>query len=148
SDNVEGDGLEHHESSDNRTQAKLFTDADVAEINTDLLPHEFTHSWNGKYRRPAGLATPNLQEPMKGDLLWVYEGMTQYFGTMLSARIGSWTPKRFHEYLAYTAAYLDGRTGRTWRDLEDTAISVQFLYSAPDEHASWRRAVDYYEEMT
>jgi predicted metalloprotease with PDZ domain len=146
SDNVETDGVEHHESSDNRVPSRTFQDPNISDAMTDLLPHEFTHSWNGKYRRPAGLATPNYQEPMKGGLLWVYEGMTQYYGTMLSARIGSWTPDRLRENLAWVAAYLDQRKGRSWRDLEDTAITAQLLYGSPEEYRTWRRDTDYYDE--
>ena len=148
SDNVETDGVEHHESSDNRVPARTFQDPNISDAMTDLLPHEFTHSWNGKYRRPAGLATPNYQGPMKGGLLWVYEGMTQYYGTILSARIGSWTPDRLRENLAWVAAYLDQRKGRSWRDLEDTAVAAQLLYGSPEEYKSWRRDTDYYDEGT
>jgi len=148
SDNVETDGVEHHESSDNRVPGRTFQDPNISDAITDLLPHEFTHSWNGKYRRPAGLATPNYQEPMKGGLLWVYEGMTQYYGTMLSARIGSWTPERLRENLAWVAAYLDQRRGRAWRDLEDTAVAAQLLYGSPEEYRTWRRDTDYYDEGT
>src|SRR5271169_196898 len=148
SDNMETDGVEHNESSDNRVPARTFQDPNISDAMTDLLPHEFTHSWNGKYRRPAGLATPNYQEPMKGNLLWVYEGMTQYYGTMLSARIGSWTPERLRETLAWVAAYLDQRRGRTWRDLEDTAVAAQLLYGSPEEYRTWRRDTDYYDEGT
>jgi predicted metalloprotease with PDZ domain len=148
SDNVETDGVEHHESSDNRVPSRTFQDPNISDAMTDLLPHEFTHSWNGKYRRPAGLATPNYQEAMKGGLLWVYEGMTQYYGTMLSARIGSWTPERLRENLAWVAAYLDQRKGRSWRDLEDTAITAQLLYGSPELYRTWRRDTDYYDEGT
>jgi predicted metalloprotease with PDZ domain len=148
SDNVETDGVEHHESSDNRVPARTLQDPNISDALTDLLPHEFTHSWNGKYRRPLGLATPNYQEPMKGGLLWVYEGMTQYYGTILSARIGSWTPEKLRENLAWVAAYLDQRKGRSWRDLEDTAIAAQILYSSPEEYRTWRRDTDYYDEGT
>jgi predicted metalloprotease with PDZ domain len=146
SDNVEEDGIEHHESSDDRVPARIFADPDLAEYGGELLPHEFTHSWNGKYRRPVGLATPNYQDPMKGELLWVYEGMTQYYGTMLSARIGNWSPEVLREILAWVAAYLNERPGRIWRDLEDTAISARLLYGSPEEYQSWRRTVDYYDE--
>jgi predicted metalloprotease with PDZ domain len=148
SDNVETDGVEHHESSDNRVPARTYQDPSISDAMTDLLPHEFTHSWNGKYRRPAGLATPNYQEPMKGGLLWVYEGMTQYYGTILSARIGSWTPEKLRENLSWVAAYLDQRKGRSWRDLEDTAVSAQLLYGSPEEYKTWRRDTDYYDEGT
>ena len=148
SDNLTSFGEEHHESSDNRTAERLFLDPDQFEVATKLLPHEFFHSWNGKHRRPAGLATPNYEQPMRGDLLWVYEGLTQYYGTMLSARSGFWTPEKLRESLAWTAAYLDQRPGRTWRDLQDTAIAAQLLYGARKEGESWRRTVDYYDEST
>lgn len=148
SDHLTSFGEEHHESSDNRGEERMLVDADSFEMNTDLLPHEFFHSWNGKYRRPLGLATPNYQEPMKGDLLWVYEGLTQYYGVVLAARSGFWNQERLREYLAATAAYLENRPGRTWRDLQDTAISAQVLYGARKAGTSWRRSVDYYDEST
>ena len=145
SDRMPPDGVEHHESSDNRTEEAYFLEPELFD-SSELLPHEFTHSWNGKYRRPAGLATSDYQAPMKGELLWVYEGLTQYYGVMLAARSGLMPPGMFHEYLASTAAYLDDRPGRTWRDLQDTAIAAQTLYSSPQEGSSWRRSVDYYDE--
>ena len=148
SDSVSPDGVEHNESSDNRTAERLFLDPDLFETNTDLLPHEFFHSWNGKYRRPTGLTPPDYQTPLRGNLLWVYEGLTQYYGTILSARSGFWTPQRLRENLASVAAYLNQRPGRTWRDLQDTAISVQFMYGAPVGGGSWRRSIDYYDEST
>jgi predicted metalloprotease with PDZ domain len=147
-DHLSPNGLEHHESSDNRAPEKMLLDPDAMETLMDLLPHEFFHSWNGKFRRPAGLATPNYQEPMKDDLLWVYEGLTQYYGVILAARSGFWTPEQLREYLAATAAYLNDWPGRTWRDLEDTAISSQILYGARQGGQSWRRSVDYYDEST
>src|SRR6185437_1424793 len=94
SDNVAHFGLEHHESSDDRVDERTMIDPTLRITNADLLPHEFTHSWNGKFRRPAGLATPDYNTPMKGDLLWVYEGLTQYLGTILCARSGLWTPEQ------------------------------------------------------
>jgi predicted metalloprotease with PDZ domain len=148
SDHLPPDGVEHHESSDNRTPEDLFLDPDVRETQMDLLAHEFTHSWNGKYRRPVGLVVPNYQTPMRTDLLWVYEGLTQYYGVMLAARAGFWTPDRFREYLAWTAADLNDQPGRTWRDLRDTAISAQIVYDASAEGSSWRRGADYYDEST
>jgi predicted metalloprotease with PDZ domain len=149
SDHLPPDGVEHHESSDNRTPEGLFLDPDTRETQMDLLAHEFTHSWNGKYRRPQGLVATDYQTPLKGNLLWVYEGLTQYYGVMLTARSGFWTPEKFRENLAATAAYLNNsRPGRTWRDLEDTAISAQLLYSLGEEGSSWRRGVDYYDEST
>jgi predicted metalloprotease with PDZ domain len=142
------DGVEHHESSANRTPEALFLDPDVHETQMDLLPHEFTHSWNGKYRRPAGLVAPDYQAPLTTELLWVYEGLTQYYGVMLSARSGFWTPDKLREYLAYTAGFLDDRKGRAWRNLQDTATSSQILYGMPTGGTVWRRSVDYYEEST
>ncbi|MFL6447690.1 MAG: M61 family metallopeptidase [Bryobacteraceae bacterium] len=146
SDNVAHFGLEHHQSSDDRVPARTLIDEDLKLLNADLLPHEFTHSWNGKYRRPAGLVTPDYQQPMKGELLWVYEGLTQYLGDILSARSGLWTADQFKSYLALSAAELDHRPGRTWRDLEDTAVAAQTLYSSGGGWDNWRRSVDYYPE--
>jgi predicted metalloprotease with PDZ domain len=146
SDQTAHHGLEHHESSDNGTSEDVFSDPNAHNQEADLLPHEFTHSWNGKYRRPAGLATPNYQEPMKGDLLWVYEGMTDFWGNILAARVGLRNIIEFRENLAATAAMLDHRAGRTWRPLQDTATSVQTLFSAPPQWVNWRRSADYYPE--
>lgn len=146
SDQTAHHGLEHHESSDNGASEDMFSSASSHDLEADLLPHEFFHSWNGKYRRPAGLATPNYQEPMHGDLLWVYEGLTDYYGNILAARTGFRTPEQFRENLAYTAAMLDHRAGRTWRPLQDTAVSVQTLFAAPPEWTTWRRTADYYPE--
>ena len=146
SDSVAHFGLEHHQSSDDRVEARNFLDEDLSMLNGDLLPHEFTHSWNGKYRRPAGLYTTDFQHPMKGDLLWVYEGLTQYLGDVLAARSGIWTPEQYRSYLAESAAELDHRPGRTWRDLQDTATAAQILYGASDQWDNWRRSVDYYPE--
>jgi len=147
SDQVGGHGVEHHESNDSVAAERTLLDPDLGMLYADLVPHEFAHSWNGKYRRPAGLATANYQEPMIGDLLWVYEGLTDYLGNVLAARTGLLTDAQYREALAETAAMLDHRTGRTWRPLEDTAISVQTLrtlYSR--EWANWRRSLDYYPE--
>ncbi len=146
SDSVAHFGLEHHQSSDDRVDARNFLDDDLKLINGGLLPHEFTHSWNGKYRRPAGLATPNYQQPMKGELLWVYEGLTEYYGDVLTARSGIWTADQYRDALAVSAAEMDHRPGRTWRDLQDTATAAQTLYSTTNEWDNWRRSVDYYPE--
>jgi predicted metalloprotease with PDZ domain len=146
SDEAGHHGLEHHQSSDNSTEERTLLDPDIHLLEADLLPHEFTHSWNGKYRRPAGLATRNYQDPMVGDLLWVYEGLTDYLGRVLAARSGLWSPEQYREALAATAAMLDHRPGRTWRPLEDTARSVQILRLQGPEWQSWRRGLDYYPE--
>ncbi len=146
SDVVREEGLEHHQSSDNGIEKKGVSDAKLAMLNGDLLPHEFTHSWNGKYRRPVGLATPDYATPQKGDLLWVYEGMTQYWGNVLSARSAFWTPDVYREALAWSAARLDMKPGRTWRNLEDTAIASQILRGNHAYWGNWRRSQDYYQE--
>jgi len=146
SDQVGHHGLEHHESSDNSAGERTLLDPDEHLLDAALLPHEFVHSWNGKYRRPAGLVTRNYQEPMIGDLLWVYEGLTEYLGDVLTARSGLWTPEQYREAMAGTAAMLDHRAGRTWRPLEDTAVSVQTLRMLGSHWESWRRSLDYYPE--
>jgi predicted metalloprotease with PDZ domain len=148
SDHVASFGLEHHESSDDRIGERGMIDEVSRKVNSDLLPHEFTHSWNGKFRRPAGLATPDYSEAMKGGLLWVYEGLTQYLGQILTPRSGLLTPEDFREDMAIYAAALDRKFGRTWRPLEDTAVAAQLLYNARDDYAGYRRGTDYYDEGT
>ena len=146
SDVIREEGLEHHQSSDNGIEKAGVSDPKLAMMNADLLPHEFTHSWNGKYRRPEGLATPDYATPQKGDLLWVYEGMTQYWGDVLAARSAFWTPEVYREALAWSAARLDVKPGRTWRNLEDTAIAGQVLRGNHANWGNWRRSQDYYQE--
>jgi predicted metalloprotease with PDZ domain len=143
---VGGHGLEHHESNDSVASERALLDPDPHMLNAALVPHEFVHSWNGKYRRPAGLATPNYQEPMVGDLLWVYEGLTEYLGNLLAERSGLLTDEQYREALASTAAELDHRSGRNWRALEDTARSVQTLRMMGGQWQNWRRGLDYYPE--
>jgi predicted metalloprotease with PDZ domain len=139
-------GLEHHESNDSRTGEGYLTDPAQWTLGAALLPHEYTHSWNGKYRRPAGLATPDYEEPMKGNLLWVYEGLTEYFGYVLTARAGLQTPEQWREHLAEVAMAYSYRPGRKWRSLEDTAVAAQTLYETPLAFSNYRRSVDYYDE--
>jgi len=146
SDYAGGEGLEHHQSSDNGVGEKGFADDQHAMLDADLLAHEFTHSWNGKYRRPAGLATPDYATPMQGQLLWVYEGMTQYLGNVLAARSGLLTPAQYREALAYSAANLDNKPGRTWRNTEDTAVAASILRGGNLAWSNWRRGQDYYDE--
>ncbi|HKF21633.1 MAG TPA: M61 family peptidase [Candidatus Angelobacter sp.] len=146
SDHTAHFGLEHHESSDDRVPERTMVDDDMRWLAASLLPHEMTHSWNGKYRRPAGLATSDYQKPMEGDLLWVYEGLTQYWGDILAARSGLWTTQQFLDETAETAAALNNTPGRSWRPLQDTADAAQILYGAPSEFENWRRSVDYYPE--
>ena len=140
-------GIEHHQSSDNRADAAYWTDSDDLERSADLLPHEFSHSWNGKYRRPGDLIAPDYQVPEKTDLLWVYEGLNQYIGDMLSYRCGLVAPSSYPEFLAYNYAQMDDEPGRLADPLADTAIAAPYLYQAPDEWTSQRRrADDFYTE--
>jgi predicted metalloprotease with PDZ domain len=152
SDHVAHFGLEHHESSDDRLGERTLVDPGPRKLSGTLLPHEFVHSWNGKYRRPMGLtaggADGGYDTPMKGDLLWVYEGLTNYLGEILAPRSGLWSPEEFRESLAIEAAALDTKYGRTWRPLEDTAVAAQSLYGAGGDYADYRRTVDYYPEGT
>jgi predicted metalloprotease with PDZ domain len=139
-------GLEHHESNDSRSSERSLVDEDPRLLASGLLSHEYVHSWNGKYRRPADLTTPDYEKPMQDDLLWVYEGLTSYLGDMLGARSGIRTPEQFRQNLASLAARLDHVPGRTWRNLQDTADGVPSMQSAPPQWESWRRTVDYYDE--
>ncbi len=146
SDSVPHGGLEHHESSNNRAPERSFLDAGVQESMAGLLPHEFAHSWNGKYRRPAGLVTADFQQPMKDDLLWVYEGLTTYLGHVLTARSGLWTGDQARNRLAGMAAAMDHVAGRSWRPLADTAVAAPVVFGSPPQWASWRRGADFYSE--
>ncbi len=146
SDQVAHFGLEHHESNDSRTGERTLVDPELRLLAAGLLPHEYVHSWNGKYRRPQDLTTPDYEKPLETDLLWVYEGLTSYLGDVLSARSGLRTPEQFRDALALIAAQLDHRPGRSWRNLADTANGVPALQDAPQEWESWRRDLDYYDE--
>jgi predicted metalloprotease with PDZ domain len=149
SDQVAHFGLEHHQSSDDRLPEKTLLEDGQFINNGLLLPHEFTHSWNGKYRRPAGLATGNYEDPMKDNLLWVYEGLTEYLGDILTTRSEIWQPSIYTDRLATILGYLnDLRPGRTWRDLQDTAVMAQYLdnYSQNVAYDNWRRNSDFYDE--
>jgi predicted metalloprotease with PDZ domain len=148
SDHVAHFGLEHHESDDSRVDERSLVDDTARKLASGLLPHEYVHSWNGKYRRPYDLATPDYEQPMQDDLLWVYEGLTNYLGFVLTARSGLLTADQDRDDLAITAAQLDHLPGRTWRNLQDTADAAPELYFAPQAWYSWRRGTDFYSEDT
>lgn len=141
-----GEGLEHGQSSDNGTDEKTFTDEAHLLADADLLSHEFTHSWNGKYRRPDNLYQDTFAKMQQGSLLWVYEGMTQYLGNVLAARSGLKSQAQYRDLLAMSAASLDYRPGRQWRSTEDTAIAASILRGGNPAWSNWRRGQDYYQE--
>lgn len=145
SDIAGGEGLEHGQSSDNGVSEKAYASAASQLADSDLLAHEFTHSWNGKYRRPAGLYQPDFATPQHGALLWVYEGMTEYLGNILAARSGLKTAQQYRDILATTAAELDATPGRLWRPTADTAIAASLLRGG-SAWENWRRGQDYYFE--
>ena len=140
-------GLEHHRSSENRRPPGYFLEWDKVGAGRDLLPHELSHSWNGKFRRPAGLATPDFNAPMRNSLLWVYEGLTNYFGAVLATRSGLWSEEFGRQAWASLAANMDlNRAGRAWRDLEDTTEQPIMTARRPLSWLSWQRTEDYYTE--
>ena len=146
-DQIMPDGIEHHESSDNRSPARALLDDDIRRAEANLLPHEYTHSWNGKFRRPAGLATPDYQVPMRDELLWVYEGLTEYLGDVLATRSGLLTVPEFRDEIARIAAQMDAHKGRGWRSLEDTMDAAPLLYYQDRNWAArLRRQDDFYQE--
>ena len=148
-DHLPSNGLEHHESSDNRASEDALTEDSAKKVLGTLLSHEYVHSWNGKYRRPAGLVSgvsADYQAPVDSQLLWVYEGLTEYYGDVLGARSGLRAPELYRENLALVAAGMDYQKGREWRPLVDTATSAQLLYDGRAEWADWRRGVDFYPE--
>jgi len=139
-------GIEHHRSSENGYNPRYFADWDGLFFDHDLLAHEFTHSWNGKFRRPADLWTADYNQPMRGSLLWVYEGQTQYWGEVLSARAGLYTRQQFLEKLAVLAARMDQQSGRSWRSLQDTTTGEILDQRGARTYAGWQRGLDYYTE--
>jgi predicted metalloprotease with PDZ domain len=148
SDYVSTGGLEHQQSSDDRARGgtKMFADPDHFMLDGSLLPHEYTHSWNGKFMRPAELWQPDFESPEHAQMLWVYEGLTVYLGDMLTVRSGLWSPDTWRETVAYRAAEMSHRTGREWRPLIDTTIAAQLVYGSPSAWVNWRRETDFYRE--
>ncbi|HET7207002.1 MAG TPA: M61 family peptidase [Terriglobales bacterium] len=138
--------LEHFEASENRLPNNGLTDPRILITSGNLVPHEYVHSWNGKFRPPAGLDNPTYLDPVHGNLLWVYEGLTDYLGNILAARSGIWTEEQFRESLAIDAASMAIHIGRTWRSLQDTTTGAQLLYGAPQAWSASRRATDFYAE--
>jgi predicted metalloprotease with PDZ domain len=146
SDELEGAGTEHHRSSEDGADASYFSDYDRTPAGRDLLAHEFTHSWNGKFRRPEDLWTPNYNVPMRDSLLWVYEGATEYWGQVLTARSGLWTRQQALDQLAILAARYENLPGRKWRALQDTTNDEIINPRRPMSWRSWQRFEDYYFE--
>jgi predicted metalloprotease with PDZ domain len=141
-----GIGLEHHRSSENGDDEDYFTNWDGTIAQRNLLPHEYTHSWNGKFRRPAGLWTPNYDVPMRDSGLWVYEGQTQFWGYVLQARSGIVSKADTLDQYAMIAAYYDHMPARQWRDLLDTTNDPIISHRRPKGWTSWQRSEDYYNE--
>lgn len=146
-DQIMPDGLEHHQSSDNRSPLRALLDDPTRRAEANLLPHEYVHSWNGKYRRPEGLATPDYQAPMLDEMLWVYEGLTEYLGDVLAVRSGLLTEREFRDEFARIAAAMDAHSGREWRSLQETTVAAQLLYYQSRAWAArLRRQDDFYQE--
>ncbi len=146
SDRMGGIGLEHHRSSENAVGQKYFLEAKTHVNSWDLLPHEYVHSWNGKFRRPADLYTANYDVPMRGSLLWLYEGMTSYWGEVLATRSGMWSKDDALASLASQLAIYDNRPGRAWRPVSDTTFEPVISARRPQPWRSYQRAEDYYYE--
>jgi predicted metalloprotease with PDZ domain len=146
SDRMGGIGLEHHRSSENATAPNYFSEWDKVPDTRQLLAHEYAHSWNGKFRRPADLWTANYSEPMRNSLLWVYEGQTQYWGYVLAARAGLLTKEQALDALAAAAANDQLRPGREWKSLQDTTNDPITAMRRPIPSRSWQRSEDYYVE--
>ena len=145
SERYSGIGLEHHQSSEDGTGLGFLLDPKKMG-SSDLMPHEFGHSWNGKFRRGADIATPHFNVPMQDSLLWVYEGQNQYWGNVMSARSGMRTAEQARDSLALVAAGYDYREGRVWRNLLDTTNQPIISDRRPQAWRSWQRGEDYYSE--
>ncbi|MBD7940806.1 M61 family metallopeptidase [Brevundimonas guildfordensis] len=145
-DKLGGIGLEHHRSSENSVDVKYFTDREATLADRDLLGHEYTHSWNGKWRRPADQLTPNLNEPLQNSLMWVYEGQTQYWGLVLTARAGLMSKQQALDVLAMSAASFQNIPGRQWRAMQDTTNDPIISQRRSQPWGSYQRSEDYYRE--
>ncbi|WP_349252557.1 peptidase M61 [Asticcacaulis sp. EMRT-3] len=139
-------GLEHHRSSENSVEPDYFTNWSQKFYGRDLLAHEFTHSWNGKYRRPWDLWIPDFQAPMRDSLLWVYEGQTEYWGNVLAARSGLYSRDQYLGHLAMIAGYYDTLASRQWRDLQDTTNDPIIAERAAQSWPNWQGSEDYYDQ--
>ena len=147
SDEMGGEGLEHHRSSENGTERPYFTDLEKSAAERDLLPHEFTHSWDGKFRRPADLWSPDFDIlPERDSLLWVYEGQTEYWGQVLAARSGILKTDQVRDMIADDAAFMQAAVGRSWRALQDTTNDPVINERRPLAWRTFSRAEDYYVE--
>jgi predicted metalloprotease with PDZ domain len=140
--------VEHHECSDNRMPEKALVTPSMRAAVAALMPHEYTHSWNGKFRRPGEMIVPDFQQPQKTRLLWVYEGLTNYYGWVLATRAGLWSADDARASLAMQADRMSTSRGRTWRPLDDTAVANFVILPAPQGWTSYRRSLDYYDEGT
>ncbi len=145
-ENLGGIGLEHHRSSENSVDPDYFLKWSDGPGRRSLLPHEFVHSWNGKFRRPAGLWTPDHNMPTRNSLLWVYEGQTQFWGYVLAARSGLFSKQETLDAFASIAATLNERPAQEWRHLEDTTYDPVISARRPKGWVSWQRSEDYYNE--
>ena len=143
-DEMGGIGLEHHRSSENGVDPGYFKEWKDAVGDRDLLPHEFTHSWNGKFRRGADLWTPDFRTPMRNSMLWVYEGQTQFWGLILGGRSGMLSKDEVLDNLANWAAAQDLTKGRQWRPLIDTTNDPVISARRPKGWLNWQRNEDYY----
>ncbi|KRF02245.1 peptidase M61 [Frateuria sp. Soil773] len=139
-------GLEHHQSSDDRLPADMLTDDKSYTLMASLMPHEYVHSWCGKFRRPAKLWAPDFNTTEEDDLLWVYEGLTDYWAGVLTARSGLWTAEQYRDSMASIAAQMSARTGRAWRPLQDTADAAPLTYFGGSGWGNYRRGTDFYPE--
>jgi predicted metalloprotease with PDZ domain len=138
--------LEHFESSENRLPSQGLSDSRVLLTTATMIPHEYIHSWNGKYRTPVGLDITTYQDPMKAGLIWVYEGLTDYISGLIAVRSGFWSEDQLRQSLAIDAAEMTYHTGRTWRSLQDTTVGAQMLLVSPNAWVSARRNTDFYPE--
>jgi predicted metalloprotease with PDZ domain len=145
-DSIDHYTVEHFEASDNRMAERGLLDPRILLTSASLVPHEYVHSWNGKFRPPVGLDNPTYLDPVNGSLLWVYEGLTDYYGNILAARSGFWAEDQFRQSLAIDAAQMATHPGRTWRSLQDTTTGAQLLYTAPLAWSAARRSTDFYPE--
>ena len=141
-----GGGLEHLDEGENNLPANYFATSGQQLSNRDLIAHEYVHAWNGRFRQPAGLWSPNFNRPPDPSMLWVYEGQTEFWGRVLAARAGLRTTQQTLDKLALDAALVANRSGREWKTLADSALDVLYMPGHPVSWRDWQRREDYYPE--
>jgi predicted metalloprotease with PDZ domain len=139
-------GVEHHQSTEMVVPPDFFADWQGTASKNAVLAHEFLHAWNGKFRRERGSCVSSFDTPIRGELMWVYEGLTQYWGEVVAVRSGLWSADRYIGLLAQAAGKSALVKGRAWRPVQDTTLDPIIAARSDLPWLSWQRSEDYYSD--